>query len=587
MVPTLLLVLAACGDNSTLTLDTAPVVGAPPSEAAAVDVALDALHATERFLVGVDDYEVGRVRVDRGGVTHLRIQQLVGGVPVFGGEGILHLWADGVVLGFSDSLVRGISVDTTPTFSAADAVTVALETHRVGYGPAERPEAELVVFPAGGAVHLAWQVRVAELETDEPAVTMVMVDAHTGAVVTTWSDLHTYSLSDSDHTTYDMKNGTSFSSASVGDSSDGDLLTTHDGVEASLAYLAAEFGRDSYDDRGALVKSYGHYSRNYNNAYWDGSRLVFGDGDGRSFGYFGSLDVTAHEFGHAVTEYEADLTYSNESGALNEASSDILGAVVEAYVDGAVSSSTWDMGEDVANSGAIRYMDSPTSDGQSRDHYSNRYTGSSDSGGVHWNSGIANHYFYLLSEGGVHHTASYRSGYTVPSIGITEAYAIWYAALNDYMTRSTNFSGARTATESACTGLGLATGTCDAVSYAWYEVGVGSDPGPMGTGTGTGTTGCPTGFTEITGTLSGTGDNDRLKYNVTASGTHEFELVGPSGTDFDLTLYRKNPPYKVVASDTGSGTSKSVSYSGASGDYLVQVSSGSGSGDYTLCYDIP
>lgn len=392
---------------------------------------------------------------------------------------------------------------------------------------------------------------------------------------------------------YDLDGKTRFNRAPIGDSSDTDLNTTYDAIASTLAFLAADFSRDSYDGAGVKVESYGHYGRNYVNAYWDGKRLVFGDGDGSTSNYLGVQDIAAHEFGHALTENEADLIYSNESGALNEAASDMLGAAVEAYVDGSVTTDTWDVGEDCwLSSSALRYMSHPSDDGSSRDHYSDRYTGGSDNGGVHWNSGIANHWFYLLSEGGQHHDSAYQTGTVITGIGISDAYAIWYEALNNYMTTSTDFAGARTATESACAALSYATTTCDEVGNAWAEVGVGSGGSGGDTGTtdtGTTSTGCPAGFTEVSGTLSGSGDSDTTYYTTSSSGTHNLQLSGPGGTDFDLYLgyNSKGPKYKTVASGTSSSSSESISYSGSSGNYSYEVRSYSGSGDYTLCVDTP
>ena len=419
--------------------------------------------------------------------------------------------------------------------------------------------------------------------------------------------MQTIALRDGDKITYDMHNKTLYRRATIGDSSDLDLLTTQNSIGSALAFLATQ-GRDSFDDSGAIVRSFGHYSHDYVNAFWDGSKLNFGDGDGYYSNYLGVLDVSAHELGHGVTQYTANLTYSNESGALNEGASDILAASVEAYVDGAVSSDTWDIGEDCwiePGTTALRYMSSPSDDGVSRDFYPARYIGSGDSGGVHWNSGIANYFFYLLSEGGQHHTAAYRSGNTVTGIGIDAAYDIWYLALTSYMTSSTNFSDARNATESACGALGYSTSECDSVSYAWYEVGVGSDPAPSGGGGDTGTgsdTGTPPGDTGTTdtgtgggsscagtlytGTLSGPGD-----YAIEPDGTYaHFDgltatLSGPAGSDFDLYLVRwTHHAWRVVDSSTSS-TSDEVVSSGGKGDYYVQVQSYAGSGSYSLCIE--
>lgn len=608
----------------TTTADAGVVPMADDEATAAAD---QILAANPKFTDGVDALEAVRTKVDDRGLAHVRYQQLHEGVPVFGGEAIVHTDAAGVLFRLTDTLVRDLDVDAAPAQSADAAIAVAAALGHPSDKEVEAATAELVVLRHDGADHLAWKVaRYVETREGVLSQPLVFVDAHDLSVVEALENIKSAALSDATKVTYDMNRSTRFNRASVGDSSDSDLNTTHTAVGSALSFLSTEYGRSSYDDRGAVVNSYGHYSRNYVNAYWDGRRLVFGDGDGAYSNYLGVLDVAGHELAHALTDAEAGLIYSYESGALNEASSDIFAASLEAWVDGTTSQDTWDVGEDCWLQGrALRYMQSPSDDGASFDHYSARYTGTSDNGGVHWNSGIANHFFYLLSEGGQHHNAAFRSGYTVAGIGIADAYDIWYEALTSYMTSSTNFAGARTATESACLALGHSTTTCDDVSTAWYEVGVGAAPsggggttgggttgGGSGTDTGTtggGTTGggsgvdtggtgggtggdpvasCPTGWAELTGTLA-SGADDQYTYSVSVAGTHQFELIGPSTADFDLYLYKKKGrSYSTVDSATGTTSSETLAYSDSKGgSYLIQVASASGSGDYTLCYDLP
>lgn len=588
------------------TTDAAGVV--PMTDAEAQSVAAQILAANPKFTDGIDPLGLSRTKVDAKGLAHVRYQQLHGGVPVFGGEAIVHTDAAGVLFRLTDTLVRDIVVDATPAHSADAAIAVATGLGLPTDKDVEAAAAELVVVRTAGQDHLAWKVaRYVESPDNTLSQPVVFVDAHDLSVVDQFENIKTTALSDSAKVTYDMNRSTRFNRAAVGDSSDSDLNTTHNAVGSALSFLSTEYGRSSYDDRGAVVDSYGHYSRNLVNAYWDGRRLIFGDGDGYNANYLGVLDVAGHELAHAITDSEAGLIYSYESGALNEASSDIFAASLEAWVDGSTSQDTWDVGEDCWLQGrALRYMQSPSSDGSSYDHYSARYTGSSDNGGVHWNSGIANHFFYLLSEGGQHHDSAYRSGSTVAGIGVSDAYDIWYEALTSYMTSSTNFAGARTATESACAALGHTTTTCDDVSTAWYEVGVGSAPtggGGGGTGGGSGVdtstpdtgtpdtstpaTGCPTGWTELTGTLT-SGTDDQYTYSTSSTGTHNFQLSGPASADFDLYLYKKKGrSYSTVDSSTGTTSTETISSSNKSGSFLVQVISASGAGAYSLCYDLP
>ncbi|HEY0093017.1 MAG TPA: M4 family metallopeptidase, partial [Archangium sp.] len=225
-------------------------------------------------------------------------------------------------------------------------------------------------------------------------------------------------------------------------------------------------------------KSTVHHSTNYTNAFWNGTQMVYGDSNGVDSAPLGkSLDVTVHELTHAVTSSESNLTYSNESGALNEGMSDIFAAYCESWTLGwATPASVWMIGDDVwtpATAGdALRYMGNPTQDGSSKDYYPTRYTGTSDNGGVHWNSGIANLAFKLLSTGGSHPRAVTST--VVPAIGVQKAGAIFYKANVDLMTSGTTFAQAKAYTEQAAGTLyGAGSAEQAAVTKAWEAVGVG------------------------------------------------------------------------------------------------------------------
>ncbi len=582
----LALIVALSGCATADPTGTADFRFDPEDETSLADaeaLALDHVASSDRLLQGVDSYATMRVGIDSLGMAHVRLQQDVAGIPVFGGQAIVHLDEQGGYVGITDDMVRELEVDTTPLYTADEALSLALDDYGQGHGLKHDATTDLFILRIDDIDHLTWRVVIPDFDRGEVSIPVYFVDAHDGTIVKTYNNAKNTALTDSDHTTYNMANGTRYSRVSVGDSSDANLATTHAAVGSTLAYFMSAFGRDSFDGRGAAVLSYSHYSRNYVNAFWDGSRLTFGDGDGVNSGYLGVLDVTAHEFGHGVTDYEADLTYSGESGALNEGASDILAAGVEAYVDGAVSADTWDIGEDCwLAAPALRYMSSPSSDGSSRDHYSARYSGSSDNGGVHWNSGIANHFFYLLSQGGQHHTAAYRAGTSVTGIGIDDAAQIWYLALTSYMTASTNFAGAATATASACSALGYPAATCQSVADAWSAVGVST------TSSGGGGTACNltcTGGTLYTGILA-TGASAIVPggtYYYSATGSTG-TLCGPSGTDFDLSLYYSSSTrrFRSVATGTSSTSSELVSYASA-GNYYYSVQAYTGSGDYQLC----
>jgi len=209
-----------------------------------------------------------------------------------------------------------------------------------------------------------------------------------------------------------------------------------------------------------------HVKRNYNNAFWNGSQMAYGDGDGVNFRELsGDLDVVGHELAHGVTEATSDLIYQNESGALNEAFSDMMGSSIE-YFHG---TGNWTIGENIDIKGdGFRNMANPNADGDPS-HYEDRYTGTSDNGGVHINSGIANHWYYLLVNGGQNANSGRASGANVSGIGLAAAEQIAFDGFTS-LTTTADFCAARTAT--AVVAAGLVTDVSANVSAAWDEVGV-------------------------------------------------------------------------------------------------------------------
>ena len=207
--------------------------------------------------------------------------------------------------------------------------------------------------------------------------------------------------------------------------------------------------------------------------------MVYGDGNAAQgcFPLARSVDVTAHELTHAVTENESGLIYSGESGGLNEAMSDIFGAFTEAWVDGgrtgalAVSAATWTIGEDVLPP-ALRWMNDPAKDGASRDFWT---TGAGNVD-VHYSSGIANLAFYLLSQGGPHPRG--KSTVVVTGIGMEKAIRLFYALNVNYLTPSSNFLAAANASMTAATELGFTEAERKSVADAWRAVGVLPPGGP-------------------------------------------------------------------------------------------------------------
>ena len=238
------------------------------------------------------------------------------------------------------------------------------------------------------------------------------------------------------------------------------------GLTESLAFLA-DLGRASYDGKGAGVVATVHYEQDYDNAFWDGTQLVFGDGDGKVFGRFTRpIDVLGHELSHAVTQYTADLTYSGQSGALNESVSDCFGSCVkQRHLGQDTAAADWLIGEGIFLPGvhgrALRSMkapgtayDDPTLGKDPQVASMADYVDTSDdNGGVHINSGIPNKAFYLAAT----------------AIGGTSwagAGRIWYAALTSGVAAGATFADFAQATVDA------AGPHAAAVADAWAQVGV-------------------------------------------------------------------------------------------------------------------
>jgi Zn-dependent metalloprotease len=251
-------------------------------------------------------------------------------------------------------------------------------------------------------------------------------------------------------------------------------LDAHWGAEKTYDYYWTQHNRNSINNAGFPLLSYVHYNTNYTNAFWDGQRMTYGDGNGGSMKIFTTLDICGHEISHGLTSNTGNLNYSYESGALNESFSDIFGTCIENY--GRPTNWNWKVGEDMTNSGAgLRNMSNPNLFGDP-DTYtgSNWYTGTADNGGVHTNSGVSNFWFYLLTQGG-NGTNDLGNVYSVSGLGITTAARIAFRALTIYFVPTTNFANARALTIQAAKDLyGNCSNEMIQTMNAWYAVGVGA-----------------------------------------------------------------------------------------------------------------
>ncbi|MEW5877482.1 MAG: M4 family metallopeptidase [Acidobacteriota bacterium] len=519
---------------------------------------------------GQEEFAFNRVQEDELGQIHVRFQQTFQGRPVVGAELIVHLEAaSGKVLAINGKFVPASEVPTQPLLEAKTALQAAAPAAGIASGTVVTTP-ELVYVPTDEGLRLAWQATVAYEKDGEPYLDRVYADSDTGEFLGAEGLLHRALY----RKIYTANNGTSLPGTLMfvegGSSSDTTAMAAYNNSGITYNYYKTKFNRDSYDNAGAQLISTVHYGSNYNNAFWNGSQMVYGDGDGTTFGPFAkALDVVAHELTHAVTDRTAGLAYQNDSGALNEAMSDIFGAATEAYSAGGISSNTWKIGEACytpATAGdALRYMNNPTADGYSKDYYPERLyaynctpSSSNDYCGVHGNSGIANLAFYLMVSGGSHPRA--KTSIAVTSIGLSRAEQIFYRALTVYLTSSSTYVGARNATAQAATDLYGST-YATYVHQAWDAVGVPGGPVNMNETESNGSLSTAntisTNGTNLKGFVGSSTDNDYFKIGVPAGKTLVVFMTPPSSQDYELYLYNSSGT-TLVSSTYGTGVREQV-----------------------------
>lgn len=464
----------------------------------------------------VEDGFVARgASVDADGTEHVRFDRTYRGLPVIGGDVVMHS-RNGQFKSLSVSQPKALALSVRPTLGSADALVMAGADFGSDFTGV--PERMLVVYARHGAPRLAWQVRM----SNERADMTYIVDAHTAGILDRWSNRETATAAGTARTLYSGDVALATNSVAGGyelqDPSRG-LMRTIDGsnsrtsgqvykdsdnawgnytnsdkatAAADAQYGAAVtwdyyrdvLGRNGIANNGKGSYSRVHYGTRYGNAYWSDTCfcMTYGDGDGVNIGPLVSLDIAGHEMSHGVNANAANLIYSGESGGLNEANSDILGSMVEFHANNAQDAADYLIGEKIvvgnvpgsANQRALRYMFDPIKDGRSPSCYVSTL-GSLD---VHYSSGVANRFFYLLAEGsaaktfgGVNHYAPTCNGASVTGIGRAKAAKIWYRALTLYFTSNSDYAAARVATIAAAKDLyGAASVEASTVAAAWAAV---------------------------------------------------------------------------------------------------------------------
>ncbi|MFE6765097.1 M4 family metallopeptidase [Streptomyces sp. NPDC057689] len=488
-------------DGSPSVSAATPAFSSASARTAAIKSAqADTSSTAEALKLGGKEKLIARdVIKDANGTVHTRYERTYDGLPVLGGDLVTHTAANGKLKSVTKATGARISVpSTTPKIKTA-------------------ASARKVIWAGGGTPVLALEsVKTGVQKDGTPSRKRVITDATTGKVLQSYEEIETagvgnsqysgkvdlsttasgsgFELTDGDrggHKTYDLNQGQSGTGDLVTDDDDtwGDgtgndrqtaAVDAHYGAAKTWDFYKSAFGRDGIAGDGKAAYSRVHYGDAYVNAFWDDSCfcMTYGDGEDNKSALT-ALDVAGHEMSHGLTSSTANLNYSGESGGLNEATSDILGTSVEFFADNSTDVGDYLIGEkiDINGDGSpLRYMDKPSKDGGSADYWDSS-VGDLD---VHYSSGVANHFFYLLSEGsgaktinGVDYDSPTSDGSTVTGIGRDKAVQIWYKALSEYMTSTTDYADARTATEKAATDLyGADSAELKAVDAAWSGVNV-------------------------------------------------------------------------------------------------------------------
>ncbi|MCX4479432.1 M4 family metallopeptidase [Streptomyces cellulosae] len=458
---------------------------------------------------------------DVDGTVHTRYERTYDGLPVLGGDLVVHEPAGGART-VTKAVKTSVAVaSVTPKVAAGKAEAQALDA--AAKAGSERTDADSaprkVIWAAEGTPVLAYETVVGGLQEDgTPNELHVITDATTGEKLHEWQAVHTgtgkslysgtvtlgtyksgstyqlYDTSRGGHKTYNLARGTSgtgtlFTDADdtwgtgTASSSSSDQTAAVDaayGAQITWDFYKNTFGRNGIRNDGKAAYSRVHYGSSYVNAFWQDSCfcMTYGDGSGNTHPLT-SLDVAGHEMSHGVTSVTAGLNYSGESGGLNEATSDIFGTGAEFYAANSTDKGDYLIGEKININGdgtPLRYMDKPSKDGASKDYWSSSL-GSVD---VHYSSGPANHFFFLLAEGsgaktinGVSYNSPTYDGSTVTGIGRAKALQIWYKALTTYFTSTTNYKAARTGTLNAASALyGSSSTEYKAVDAAWKAINV-------------------------------------------------------------------------------------------------------------------
>jgi Zn-dependent metalloprotease len=521
-------------------------------------------------LTAQDDFSVLKTVEGVDGLHHVRLQQTHGGVKVFGGDLVVHS-DNAIFTGVNGNVLVLQGLDLNPQL----AVTVAMQTAKNDYAKAamtpdllaySRETNELVILPIeGGSARLTWHVSFfTEIQSGiKPGLWHYFIDAHDGSIVQRFNGIHTaieasgpggnarvtrnwttldvtqsgssYLMNTSQVETTNLNHGTS----GTGTVASGTSLTSgftdkaindaHGFAEVTLQMLTNWMGYNSIDNAGFKILSRVHYSSNYENAFWDGQEMSYGDGGSTLYQMSGALDVVAHEIDHGFTSNHSNLTYTGQSGGMNESFSDIAGQAAKFYYS--PSTATWDLGGDIFKQAgqAVRYMCNPTQDGGSIDNASDYNSGLD----VHYSSGVMNKAFCLASK----RISSGSPTGTATADGVHKAAKAWYVANANYWTSSATFKQGCQGVVDAAKSLGYSAADIQSLGDSWKDVGVtcnyasGGGGGGTDGGTGGGVDGGTGGGGGMDGgTGGGGGGGGSCSHPICSTGTRLTSSCDPCAT---------------------------------------------------------
>jgi Zn-dependent metalloprotease len=429
-----------------------------------------------------NELRVMSVRTVSAGRSVVRFQQNHEGVPVLGGELVVNLDDTQNVLSAGGDVLPSPAVSVLPRIESSAATGTALEAvakaRSVPASTLQASKPSLWIYdsrilggPGLAKPTLVWRMDVTGTADSGPIDELVLVDAQLGIVALHFNQIEEAKyrqVCDANNADARVPCTTPFDRVEGGAASAiADVNGAYDNAGATYDFYLNYLGRDGIDGAGMTIKSTTRYCDPsspcpYENAYWDGTQMVYGQG------YASADDVVGHELTHGVTDHTSRLFYYYQSGAINESLSDTFGEFVD-LTDGTgndAPSVRWKLGEDLPG-GAIRDMKNPPLYDQPDTMTSSNYTadlGGSDNGGVHTNSGVNNKAAFLITDGGSF------NGKTVTGLGITKAAKIYYEVETNLLTSASDYADLYNALQQACTNLigtaGITSSDCTQVTNA-------------------------------------------------------------------------------------------------------------------------